>query len=338
MTEYDPWSVVPDDVKNELTTIESARRFTKDNLEEIKKRLQPVLESYNDEYTVVIAGSYGRGEANPTTSDLDAFVLAKLRSEKQKLQCECILHELGKIANDLKIEMASKGAFSDYCCAGELLSVGAKNETSDLLTRRMLVLIEGVGISAENDDFAIAREQILDRYLQELQPSEDRRPIFLINDLIRYYRTICVEYEYKKTEAGKPWAVKLTKLRHSRKLIYFSTLLPLLESMNIDNKDRIDWLKKQFIDYTPMERIILILENHGLPEDWDTLLHYDEFLKFLSNDDLRKSLDAISFEGRKDDANYLYVRDNARRFGESLNTFVSRVDIWKKPISKYVLS
>jgi len=45
---------------------------------------------------------------------------------------------------------------------------------------------------------------------------------FLLHDLIRYYRTICVDFEYKTYENGKPWGDRNIKIQFSRKFLYFS--------------------------------------------------------------------------------------------------------------------
>ena len=330
----DVWRLIPENVQTQIKTIRVNEKFSVTTLQQIKEQITPTLKKYDDEYTLVFAGSLGRKEASEA-SDLDPFLLA---AEPQVEICNKILHELENIANSLGLDLGSPGLFSDCCSTRDLLSIGGNAETNYLFTRRMLTFIECVGISLKNNLFALTKEQILDKYLKELQPGEDKRPIFLINDLIRYYRTICVDFEYKKTEEGKPWAVKLTKLRHSRKLIYFSTLLPLLESMHIKNEQRIDWLRNQFYLYTPLERIIMLIEKHGDEKDWEILTYYNKFLEFMSDEEWREALDKISFKNRKNEKSYRTMRNNARAFRESFNKFIYKTDHWQMPISKYVLS
>jgi hypothetical protein len=233
--------------------------------------------------------------------------------------------------------MASQGAFSNSCFIDDvILNIGGKNDTNDTLTRRILLLTEGYGIP-QKSMFKKIRENILRKYLADIQSSTDRRPIFLLNDVIRYYRTMCVDYEYKKNEKGKPWAVRLTKLRHSRKLLYFSALLPLIESIDMKSK-RINWLREQFEEYTPLERIILLLNRYGEKKHWDILKLYDNFLSFLASKVKREQLDEVDYDRREKNISYIEMRDNARKFRALFNDFILSVEKWQEPIRKYVLS
>ncbi len=199
----------------------------------------------------------------------------------------------------------------------------------------MSVLTEGTGIG--NSDFINdAKKEILQKYLKDLLEDPTRGPIFLINEIIRYYRTIAVDYEYKKVEVGKPWAVRLTKLRHSRKVLYFGALLPLLQS--IKAADRIEWLEDQFINYTPLERIILLLNRYGRKEDWDILKYYDTFIGYIKNRENRDQLNDIEFNQRDSNVDYLMLRDNARSLRDAFHNFIRYVDHWEATLWKYVLS
>jgi predicted nucleotidyltransferase len=333
------WSLVPRRVRIGCPKVEYCLQFSDERLRKINSRLSPVLGAQGKKFVIVVAGSLGRKEAHDT-SDVDAFVLkCGLTRPKDQSKAEKLLSNLSNVIRmeDVGLRMASAGAFSNVASLEDLVrNIGGKRETNDILTRRMVLLVEGRGLG-RTQLFNQAKRRILLTYLRDLQPVRDRRPIFLINDLIRYYRTICVDHEYKKNEAGKPWAVRLTKLRHSRKVFYFSALLPLLESMFVNSQERLRWIQSQFLDFTPLERVILFLHKYGKRRHWDLLTHYNTFLEFMASKERREELDCISFDRRDKHRAYVRMRDNAREFRSLFVDFVASVRHWRDPIEKYVL-
>ena len=63
------------------------------------------------------------------------------------------------------------------------------------------------------------RREILERYVAN-EIADHQLALFLLNDIIRYYRTVAVDYEFKtiENEDPKPWALRNIKLVFSRKL------------------------------------------------------------------------------------------------------------------------
>ena len=82
--------------------------------------------------------------------------------------------------------------------------------------------------------------------------------MFLLNDIIRYYRTITIDFEFKTSETGKSWGLRNIKLTYSRKLIYFVGLLMVAKTQDLEKDEKANILIK-YINMTPIERIECIV-------------------------------------------------------------------------------
>ena len=123
------------------------------------------------------------------------------------------------------------------------------------------------------------------QYLYD-QPQKKKICLFLLNDIIRYWRTICTDLEHKTHDQGKPRAIRVIKLRFSRMLLYVSGVLTIGEGHGLCYEDKIQSLRELFGQY-PIKRILSIA-GEGATSALDL---YAEFLEAMDTPSIRKALE-----------------------------------------------
>src|SRR5207247_550348 len=102
--------------------------------------------------------------------------------------------------------------------------------------------------------------RLVDRYLLDYQTKpKPGVPRFLVNDVVRYWRTIAVDYQAKKwDELDENWGLRYLKLIVSRKLTFAGTLVSLfIPAITHKNVDR-EMLVRQF-GMPPLARLAQVL-------------------------------------------------------------------------------
>ncbi len=179
----------------------------------------------------------------------------------------------------------------------------------------MLFLLEGQPLSGR-EGFAFALRALLDRYIAP-RVGDGMLPLFLLNDLIRYYRTIAVDYEYKTGEADKPWGLRNLKLVFSRKLLYASGLFAIATTREGPAEAKVARLES-LLGLPPIDRMAAICGGSAMVPVLD---RYDHFLDRLAQPGVRRHLERLTRKDRDDpvfrdlkDAGYAFTRDLQRLF------------------------
>jgi hypothetical protein len=142
------------------------------------------------------------------------------------------------------------------------------------------------------------RRRILEAYAEER--TSRRHVLSFCNDIARYYNTVCIEYKAKIDEEGKDWCTRNVKLRHSRKLWYFSNILSIVnvsEAHPLGSDAYVNALLKVFND-SPVERITSALSKLQPIEVGHLLENYATFLQFMSKLENRQGLAVVEHDNR----------------------------------------
>lgn len=132
---------------------------------------------------------------------------------------------------------------------------------------------------AHEDIYRKHLRTILELYYRDRNATSPFRPIFLLNDLLRYWRTMCLNYEERRHDADRPFRKKNVNLKFSRMLTVFATVLPLI-AQPADSVPKLESLCTK----TPLERLATGLDflgDEGLADRWPGILDaYEEFLSW----------------------------------------------------------
>jgi hypothetical protein len=132
---------------------------------------------------------------------------------------------------------------------------------------------------------------------------DHRPPRFLLNDLVRYWRTIGVDFVAKdRDRAGAGWGLRNAKLRTSRKLLFASGLLPVLRCHELRAEQIAPFLAAQFA-LPPTDRVADAFLRYGaIAQGADALAAYDAFLALIDDDEVRAELQALAGRAVADDS------------------------------------
>jgi hypothetical protein len=234
-------------------------------------------------------------------------------------------------------KVGQEGTFGKMAFSHDLVQyIGGGDDTNANFTRRMLLLLESRPIGRRGAYDAVL-PVILERYLTGDHGWIRGRashgvPRFLLNDIVRYWRTIAVDYAYKQwTRDNRGWALRSAKLRLSRKLIYAAGLLYCLvfidEEWAADPKMSQTDRKIQGIDrlqslcaLTPLDLLADSFMTSGLSDSAKEVFGaYDAFLGILSDKSQREHLDNLDTEAADGDELWNHVRDLGNIFQDGLN-------------------
>lgn len=285
-----------------------ANEFTEQQLSKIRSVLDSELKKspHKEQITIVTVGSYGRAEASES-SDLDLYILFNSDRDAE----DVIVDELGKIKRLLDYLVPNKtgstGTFGSNVCvrfADIKSNIGGKDDTNADITRRLLFLLEGTWLYGK-ERFRSYRLELLARYIKP-NGSDGKLARFLLNDIIRYYRTIATDFEHKVSDENKEWGLRQVKLRFSRKMLYFSGIVAVAETADLPQQQTLEKISDWF-DHQGLERIYLAAP--GLKQTRKVMELYEYFLAQISDPEIRQTLEQLKKEDRDNCQPYCELRE-----------------------------
>ena len=296
-----------------------------------------VLPNLPKEVSFVVCGSLARREFC-RGGDLDWYLLVDGKADAGHRELEKSVRKALPKAGDGKLfkNPNPTGAFGALVFSHELIHcVGGSADTNANLTRRLLLLLESTEVPAGNplSPRTAVMRAILERYFGQQATFGPERffPRFLLNDIVRLWRTIAVDYAAKLDERGpKGWALRNTKLRFSRKLLFVAGLLLAYECNLFEQDGSQEAAQKGLGDLeqslsllrlTPLEMLAKAALQLKLPKATvrQVVKSYSEFLAILDEDGKRTKLDNLDYEHAGKDPLFQQVRGAGEKFQAALN-------------------
>jgi predicted nucleotidyltransferase len=277
--------------------LDKRRKLTTDRLAELRTSLGDASTLRVANACVYATGSFARGEASEF-SDLDLFIVGLGTKENRllnRLDEICLKASLIQTTRELDIkEFSGDGAYLTHFTVDELVTGLGKPEddAANTFTARLLLLLESrplVGDEVYNQVI----DEVTKAYWRDFEDHETHfMPAFLSNDILRLWRTFCVNYEARTTteppEKKAKRKLKNYKLKHSRMLTCYSALLFLLSqyrrSKTVTPADA-----NAMVELSPTERLTWLKDQEkssSISQRVDSLLHrYEAFLTTTEHDE-----------------------------------------------------
>ncbi len=291
----------------EFSNLIEARERTASGFE--TRRAKMAALNPEPDVSVVLMGSWGRAEV--TSGSDDDYMVMVDGAWRPDHEVNPSIEEVAKV---LDVKPGREGLFGEVAFCDYLEKrIGLQEDDNNNLSRRMLVLLESQAILGENSH-RHAWGKILDGYLRDAR-KPGGVPRLLLNDVVRYWRTICVDFAGKQRKRrGDGWGIRNVKLRTSRKMLFAGGLLPVLECSVLPPADVAAFLAQR-LRMPPTDRLAQsFLDANAHDEGGRTLGAYDEFIGLLDKQTFRHALETLT----RDDAGDSKEFAHAHRLGGTI--------------------
>ena len=290
---------------------------------------------------IVTFGSLARREWT-SGSDVDWTLLIDGQAKAQHWQIAQAIHDTlnaTEFHGKRLPNPGSTGIFGNMAFSHDIIhNIGGQDDTNRNTTQRILLLLESAPLRTPEQQQDIGAHgrvvrAVLERYLRgdtkflAIRPDEPRVPRFLLNDIVRFWRTMCVDFAWKEWEQrGTKWALRNVKLRISRKLIFVSGLLMAFSCYENEEclgkgesaEEYIQSLQDHLVKYaslTPLEIVAKEFTRASLQSQAGRLFDvYDCFLRELDDETVRKTLGGLRPDEAHRDETFQRLHDLSHQF------------------------
>jgi hypothetical protein len=270
------------------TRLQDRASHSRDLIGRVRTELSAISSCCRPDLCIYAAGSLARLETG-RISDLDLFFIAD-RLDRKKEKSISHLDEIQAFSDLIrlneKLQLQPFSGDGEYLKIHELDDViagtgSSKDDSENLFTTRLLLLLESQWLTGETV-YKTAISKVLEMYFRDGRGRRDFRPLFLLNDVLRYWRTLCLNYERDRGQPGKPWWKRNLNLKFPRKLTVYSMVLLIVTTRMSSVPDFTALSEK-----TPLERLAHALDLMGdenLLTDFTRVLDdYEDFLAAKSH-------------------------------------------------------
>jgi predicted nucleotidyltransferase len=331
-----------DQVLKKNTAIAKARQHSQGMLQKIRGlcALQVGQWTKLQIESIAIAGSYGRLEANEH-SDLDFIPVRRVMKGADSLELDATIKEnLRALCTKANISSPNpNGIFARSVPARKQIAdfSGSHEESVADFGRRLLLLMESTCVFGDND-YSKLKLEILRKYGEDVQSDPRKNFVYLLNDTIRYFRTICVNYQWtkEKNEYGK-WPIRNVKLRHSRVIMYFSMVAAIGHLSKYCEGDKVDVIFA-LLNLDPLLRLFVIYDLEGDQGYFRLAQFYDTFLRKMSEKSSRSDLANIEYPNRYESDVFASLKANSDGLSAELWRFLTgRMAHWEQRFFEYLI-
>lgn len=244
------------------------------------------------------------------------------------------LHHVQKTLIDADIIRACRQLeFPEFTGGGQYLEIhylddilnalgSPEDDARNYFTARMLLLLESKPLYNESayDEFLT---KIVDSYYRDYhQHEQDFRPLFLVNDVVRYWKTMCLNYEHRRNHRVEhdrkrnEHHIKNLKLKYSRLLICFSLVIAISSQRKALDVPAL----LELVRTPPLNRIRDLAGHDGCTELVRSVLEEYAWFLQVTGRSKEECLEWIADRDRRDQA-----FNRARQFGRSLYALLKQV-------------